>query len=94
MILKIMLSILLGGPCCPFHDSPDRTGLAHARTTVGPYIRSERARLGRCAWHGKHDKKAFGEQNRRMLGIDPKQTESLWQRDLSAASGPKNMFAS
>jgi hypothetical protein len=27
-------------------------------------------------------KKAFGEQNRRMLGIGPKQTESLWQKAL------------
>jgi hypothetical protein len=51
MILKIILSVLLGGPCCPFHENPDRTGLAHARTTVGPYIRSERALATlRLAW--------------------------------------------
>src|SRR6478672_5731209 len=29
---------------------------------------------------GNPMKKAFGQQNRRMLGIGPKQTESLWQR--------------
>jgi DNA polymerase/3'-5' exonuclease PolX len=29
--------------------------------------------------------RAFGEQNRRTLGIGPKQTESLWQR--SAVNG-------
>jgi hypothetical protein len=36
-------------------------------------------------------KKAFGQQNRRMLGIGPKQTESLWQR--SAVNGLNGMFA-
>src|SRR6266436_7513122 len=40
---------------------------------------------------GNPMKKAFGEQNRRMLGIGPKQTESLWQR--SAVNGPNRMFA-
>src|SRR6266540_3410159 len=36
-------------------------------------------------------KKAFGQQNRRMLGIGPKQTESLWQR--RAVNGLNGMFA-
>jgi hypothetical protein len=35
MILKIILSVLLGGPCCPFHDSqtePVWLGTDHSRS--------------------------------------------------------------
>jgi hypothetical protein len=36
--------------------------------------------LGHCARHGKHDEKAFGQQNRRVLGVGSKQTEWLSKR--------------